>query len=85
MVVDNQIGISVLEGAFFSLREVGTPLPVCVHLQDKGARLESAQRTAKQTKLFFFSVLFLAGSRGSCGKVPKAPKVEEVQEEVCKG
>ena len=42
MVADHQISVSVLEGAFVSLCEVGTPLPVCMHLQDKGARLESA-------------------------------------------
>ena len=45
--------LSVLEGAFVSLCEVDTPLPVCMHLQYKGAQLESTQWTAKQTKLGF--------------------------------
>ena len=45
--------LSVLEGAFVSLCEVGTPLPVYMHLQYKGARLESTQWTAKQTKSGF--------------------------------
>ena len=55
MAADHHICISVLEGALVSLREVGRPLPV--YMQDKGAQPESAQWTAKQTKLGF-SVCF---------------------------
>ena len=57
MAAEHRICVSVLEGAFVGLREVGVPLPVCMHLQDKGARFESAQWTAKQTKSGF-SVCF---------------------------
>ena len=53
MAADHRICISVLKGAFVSLREVGTPLPACMHLQDKEAQLESAQLTAKKTKSGF--------------------------------
>jgi len=53
MAADQRICVSVLEGAFVSLREVGTPLPVCMHLKDKGAQLESVQWTAKQMKSGF--------------------------------
>ena len=57
MAAEHRICVSVLEGAVVGLHEVGVPLPVCMHLQDKGARFESAQWTAKQTKSGF-SVCF---------------------------
>ena len=53
MAAEHRICVSVLEGAFVGLHEVDVPLPVCMHLQDKGARFESAQWTAKQTKSGF--------------------------------
>jgi len=34
MAADQRICVSVLEGAFVNLHEVGTPLPVCMHLKD---------------------------------------------------
>ena len=85
MAADYRFCVSALEGAFVSLREVSILLPDCMHLQDKGARLESDQWPAKGRCRVLFSLFsLLAGSRGGCGKVPKAPKVEKAQEEVCK-
>ena len=43
------IVVTVLDGAFLQLNEVGVPLPLCYHMKDKGLLLKSAQWTARQS------------------------------------
>ena len=49
MADKSPIVVSVLDGAFLQLNEVGFPLPLCNHMKEKKLELESAQWTAKQT------------------------------------
>ena len=44
-----RIHVSVLEGPFTVLSEVGVPLPVCISMQSKGLQLDKALWTARQS------------------------------------
>ena len=52
-----RICVSVLEGPFTVLSEVGVPLPVCISIQSKGLQLDKALWTARQSN-GGFSVTF---------------------------
>ena len=52
-----RIRVSVLEGPFTVLSEVGVPLPVCISMQSKGLQLDKALWTARQSN-GGFSVTF---------------------------
>lgn len=51
------IRVSVLEGCYNHLQAVGVPLPLCMHMQELGLFLNTAQWTAKQS-IGGFSVSF---------------------------
>ena len=55
-----RIRVSVLEGPFTVLSEVGVPLPVCISMQSKGLQLDKALWTARQSN-GGFSVTFFRG------------------------
>ena len=52
-----RIRVSVLEGPFTVLSEVGVPLPVCISMQSKGLQLDKALWTVRQSN-GGFSVTF---------------------------
>lgn len=57
MAQTTAIRVSVLEGSYSHLQASGVPLPLCIHMQELGVMLSTAQWTARQS-LGGFSVSF---------------------------
>ena len=57
-----KIRVSVLDGCYPHLLSVGVPLPLCVHMQELGLMLGTAQWTAKQSSSGFSVSFFWPAS-----------------------
>ena len=73
-MAQTSIRVSVLEGCYSHLLAVGVPLPLCIHSQELGVVMDSAQWTAKQSSSGF-SVSFFWPAPVPAGRQPFRPGV----------